>query len=102
MTKYFFQLDAFIATESGFVVMIHDNAELPRIDVAGIHLSYAINHKLAFTKKVKTFAPPPYSDCTTDISPTMQATFNQYGDANYSYSQEVCNILCTQSYMYVF
>jgi hypothetical protein len=81
------------------VAMIHDNTELPLIDVAGIRLTPGRRHKLGYTKKTTYFLPSPYSDCTNDIPPVMQAMFNRYQGADYAYSQGVCYTLCEQAYM---
>lgn len=84
---------------AGMVTMIHDNTELPLIDIAGIDLATGRKHKLNYKKRHNQFLPPPYSKCTTKISPEMYAMFNNYGGADYVYSQDVCYILCTQAYM---
>lgn len=81
------------------VAMIHDNTQLPLIDVAGIELSSKRKHKLAYKKKVIQFLPSPYTECTDKIPFEMKAMFDRYGEADYRYSQGVCNLLCTQAYM---
>ena len=83
----------------GMVVMIHDNTELPLIDDAGMYLSPGKRHKLGFNKKKNHLLSSPYSECTNDIPLAMQTMFNRYKGADYEYSQGVCNILCTQSYL---
>ena len=79
--------------------MIHDNTQLPLIDVAGILLEPGRKHKLGYKKKQYKFLPSPYTDCTTKIPLAMQAMFDQYEGADYAYSQGVCYTLCTQAYM---
>jgi hypothetical protein len=79
--------------------MIHDNTELPLIDIAAIELTPGRRHKLSYKKKAAYFLSPPYTDCTNEIPRTMQAMFNQYQGADYVYSQGVCYTLCTQTYM---
>jgi hypothetical protein len=81
------------------VAMIHDNIELPQIDVAGIYLAPGRRHKLGYQKTASYFLSSPYTDCTDEIPPAMQATFNQYQGADYKYSQSICYTLCTQAYM---
>ncbi len=84
---------------AGLVAMIHDNTELPQIDIAGIMLAPGRKHKLGYKKKATYFLPSPYTDCTNKIPPVMQSMFNQYEGADYAYSQTVCYTLCTQAYM---
>ena len=84
---------------SGMVGMIHDNRELPIIDTGSIYLSPTKRHKFAYKKKVNYFLPAPYSDCTEKVPPAMDAMFQRYQGADYAYSQTVCNILCTQSFV---
>jgi hypothetical protein len=84
---------------AGLVAMIHDNTELPQIDIAGIMLAPGRKHKLGYKNKATYFLPSPYTDCTKKISLVMQSMFSQYEGADYAYSQTVCHILCTQAYM---
>ena len=91
----FFFLDLY----SGIAVAIHDNTELPYRDVSAMHLSYGKIHKLAYTKRVRRFLPPPYTQCTETVSLAMAATFKQVNEAEYVYSQGLCNVLCTQAYV---
>lgn len=81
------------------VAMIHDNTELPLIDIAGIQLESGRKHKLSYKKKTYYLLPSPYSDCTNNIPQTMQAMFNRYSGADYAYSKALCYILCTQTYV---
>jgi hypothetical protein len=81
------------------VAMIHDNTELPLIDVAGIELVPGRRHKLSYQKRSSHSLPAPYSDCTDEVSPAMHAMFNNYAGADYAYSQGVCYVLCTQAYV---
>ena len=81
------------------VTMVHDNTELPLIEVAGIQLLPGRRHKVSYKKRAHRLLPPPYTTCTEEISPVMRAYFNQYQGANYRYSQELCNMLCVQAYV---
>ena len=83
----------------GMVAMIHDNTELPMIEVAGIHLAPGRRHKLTYKKRTYHLLPAPYTKCTETIPPVMRAYFDQYRGSNYSYSQELCNLLCVQAYV---
>jgi hypothetical protein len=84
---------------AGMVAMIHDNTQLPQIDVAGIMLAPGRKHNLGYKKTTTYFLSSPYTQCTSEIPPAMQAMFNLYAGADYEYSQTVCNTLCTQAYM---
>lgn len=83
----------------GMVTLVHDNTELPLIDVAGIQLTPGKRHKLSYKKRIHRLLSSPYTECTEEISPVMRAYFDQYQGANYSYSQELCNMLCIQAYV---
>jgi hypothetical protein len=79
--------------------MIHDNTELPRVDIVSMELAPGRKHKLSYRKKTTYYLPPPYTECTNDISLAMHAMFDRYEGADYTYSQDICYILCTQTYM---
>ncbi len=79
--------------------MIHDNTELPEIDVAGIYLAPGRRHKLGYKKKEAYFLSSPHTECTDELPLAMQAMFKQYQGADYKYSQSVCYRLCIQAYM---
>ena len=81
------------------VAMVHDNIELPLIDIAGIELAPGQKHKLSYKKKTSYFLPSPYTDCTSKIPSAMKAMFNQYVGADFAYSQDVCYLICKQTYM---
>ncbi|CAF3341058.1 unnamed protein product [Rotaria socialis] len=89
-----------VDVSAGMVTMIHDNTQLPLINVAGILLTPGRKHKLGYKKKQYTFLPSPYTYCTTNIPRPMRAMFDQYEGADYAYSQGVCYTLCTQAYIY--
>jgi hypothetical protein len=79
--------------------MIHDNTQLPQIDIAGFMLAPGRKHKLGYRKKTTFFLPSPYTECTNEIPLAMQAMFDQYAGADYVYSQDLCYTLCAQAYM---
>jgi hypothetical protein len=80
------------------VILIHDNSQVPLIEAAGIELAPGKRHKLGYKKKASYFLASPYTKCTNKISFSMQAMFDNYNDANYSYSETVCYQLCSQIY----
>ena len=79
--------------------MVHDNTQLPRIDIEGIELASGRKHKIGYKKKTRFFLSSPYTDCTNEIPLVMKAMFDRYQGADYTYSQSLCFILCTQAYM---
>jgi hypothetical protein len=84
---------------AGMMIMVHDNTQLPFIEVAGIQLAPGLKHKIGYKMRTSQLLPSPYSDCTDTISPAMRANFDQYGDADYAYSQVLCNTICVQTYL---
>lgn len=98
ITNYKFNLDV----SAGFVAMLHDSDEPPSVEIGGIELAPGRKHKLAYRKRTSQFLPAPYTNCTTQINPAMQAVFDQYGGTGYSYSQRVCQMTCSQTFVYVY
>ncbi|CAF2401578.1 unnamed protein product [Rotaria sp. Silwood2] len=84
----------------GIMIMVHDNTQLPLIDIAGMALEPGRKHKLSFTRKKSYFLSPPYTQCTNQIPLAMQAMFNLFQDADYAYSQLICFTNCIQAYTY--
>ncbi|CAF1366469.1 unnamed protein product, partial [Rotaria sordida] len=89
----------FLTDSVGMVGMIHDNAQMPLIDIAGLPFGSGRKHKLCFTKRSYSILPSPYSHCTDQVSFAMQALFNSSGNADYGYSQLTCITLCMQTYV---
>ncbi len=83
------------------MAMVHDNTQLPLIQRGGMALAPGFKHRLTYTKKTIFSLPPPYSQCTEEIPLAMQAMFNNYGGAQYAYSEDICQIICEQAYTYV-
>jgi hypothetical protein len=81
------------------IIMLHDNTELPLIDVAGILLAPGLRHKIGYQVTTSQLLPSPYSDCTETIPLAMQAIFDGYKGADYAYSQVICNTICVQTYL---
>lgn len=81
------------------VAMIHDNTQLPQIDIASIELAPGRKHKLSYKKRTTYLLSSPYTECTRKIPLVMQAMFRRYEGADYGYSQDLCYTLCTQAYM---
>lgn len=79
--------------------MIHDNTQLPQVEVASIELAPGRKHKLGYKRTTNYFLSSPYTDCTTDVPLVMQAMYDHYEGADYEYSQSVCYTLCIQAYM---
>ena len=85
-------------TGFGMSVMVHDNTQLPLIDVAGMQMGTDLQYRLTYTKKTVTSLPSPYSTCTSQIPLAMSAMFDNYKGADYAYSEDICYLLCEQAY----
>ena len=86
----------------GMIGMVHDNRQIPTIDSSGMALSVGFKHRITYTKKFISYLRSPYSTCDDRIPPMMQAMFDNYDNADYSYSEDICYELCTQVYVFVF
>ncbi|CAF2515109.1 unnamed protein product [Rotaria sp. Silwood2] len=84
----------------GMIAMVHDNAQLPLIDSAGMALATGFKHRVTYTKKIISYLRSPYSTCNDEIPPMMQAMFDNYQDAEYAYSEDICYELCTVVFTY--
>ncbi|CAF0993422.1 unnamed protein product [Rotaria sordida] len=84
----------------GMIAMVHDNAQLPLIDSAGMALATGFKHRITYTKKIVSYLRSPYSTCDEKIPPMMQAMFDNYQGAEYGYSEDICYELCTQVFTY--
>ncbi len=83
---------------TGMMGIIHDNAQLPMIDMAGMQLGPGRHHKLSYTKQTTYSLSSPYSDCTNKVTLGMKAMFDQFPGVDYAYSQSACYTVCTQAY----
>lgn len=91
-----FQFLRLVAT--GIIAMVHDNTELPRIDVSGMELAPGFRHRLTYRRRMNILQPSPYSNCTNDIPLSLQAMFHHYQDADFAYSEGICITTCTQAH----
>ncbi len=82
----------------GMMAMVHDNAQLPVIELGGIQLVPGRQHKLSYTKQTSSFLPSPYTHCTNKVNHAMQLFFDTFQGTDYGYSQTICNTVCTQAY----
>ncbi|CAF3509564.1 unnamed protein product [Rotaria socialis] len=83
------------------LAMAHDNTQLPMIEEAGMTLAPGFQHRLSYVKRDIQFLSEPYSSCTNEIPCALQIMFEKYDGAEYVYSEELRNMLCSQAYMYV-
>jgi hypothetical protein len=81
------------------VSLVHDNTQVPLIEVAGIHLSPGRRHKLGYKKKTTFFLPAPFTKCNTKIPPAMEQLFSNFNGADYGYSTTICSLQCRQSFV---
>ena len=80
------------------VGLIHDNTQVPLMDSSGFNLVPGQKHKFNYKKKTNIFAPSPYTLCSGKTAPWMQAMFDNYPNADYTYSQILCFRLDVQVY----
>jgi hypothetical protein len=81
-------------------IQLHDNIEVPQVDIDGIGLAPNRKHTLQFSKKKTSFLSAPYTDCTTTIRADMETMFKTYYiGAQYQYSRQSCLSLCIQAYV---
>jgi len=83
----------------GMVALVHDNADAPLIEAAGIALATGRKHILGYRKKTIFFLSSPYTTCTNKVSLQMQAMLNNYDGADYGYDLTICYDLCEQVYV---
>lgn len=81
------------------VALVHDNTQVPLIDVAAIHLRPGRKHKLGYKKKTTFFLPAPFTKCTITVPPVMESFFSNFNDADYGYSATICFLQCRQSFV---
>ncbi len=80
------------------VSLVHDNREIPRIEAAGIELAPGRKHKLTYKMKKTFLLPLPYTACTDNVGPSMQAMLIHYNGADYGYGETICYQICAQIY----
>ena len=98
-TENFYFLFPRVDASAGMVAMVHDNRELPPIDIVGIELGTGRKHKVGYRTKANHFLSSPYTKCTRKIPPGMKEVYSQYPGTDYAYSQGICYTLCIQAYV---
>lgn len=79
--------------------MVHDNTQFPLVDRLGYQLVPGRKHRLGYSKLTYNFLPSPYTTCSDTVSTEMQAVFDQFSDASYSYGHEICFKIAIQIYV---
>ncbi|CAF1075561.1 unnamed protein product [Adineta steineri] len=97
---YSYQYVPYIREGIGIISLVHDNTQAPLIETAGIQLATEKTHKLGYKKKTTFFLSAPYTSCTKQISPSMQAMLDSFDGADYEYSTTICLQLCRQTFVY--
>ncbi|CAF1563569.1 unnamed protein product, partial [Adineta steineri] len=90
----------YLSNGVGMVVLIHDNMQLPNIDMRAMYLGPGRHHKLGYEKKTSIFLPAPYTTCNDKITLGMQIMSNEYHGTDYGYTQLPCFFACIQAYSY--
>lgn len=78
--------------------MIHDNTHLPLMERVAIQLTPGRKHKLGYYKSTNSLLPSPYTLCSNKVTIGMQAMFDQFSGAHYTYGQEICFKIAIQTY----
>jgi hypothetical protein len=80
------------------VALVHDNAEIPIIELAAMQLGPGRHNKLSYTKTTNLFLPSPYTTCNDQVNLGMQVIYDQYYGTDYGYSIYQCYAACIQAY----
>jgi hypothetical protein len=81
--------------------MLHDNREIPRMRSGGIYLGAGRKHRISYIKTKYNLLDPPYSSCTDETPPMLQAFYDHISKADYGYGLMPCFDVCGQVYTYV-
>ncbi|UJR20226.1 hypothetical protein I4U23_023357 [Adineta vaga] len=91
----------YIADSVGIVALIHDNTQLPLMDLSGFNLIPGQKHKFSYRKKTNSFLSSPYTSCRSKIDPWMRTMFTNYAAFDYGYCKQLCVKLEIQIHTYV-
>ena len=75
---------------------VHDNREMPVVELNGLVLGGGRSHRLGYTKKVHYSLGPPYSLCMDETPIMLQAAFDQISDIDYAHGEYMCSMVCYQ------
>lgn len=81
--------------------MVHDNNEVPLVDLLGFELKSGEKYKLSFRKEASYFLPAPFTKCVNEPPLSMEPVLMNYPQANYEYSQSLCYRYVIQIFMFV-
>ena len=106
--KFYVPREIFFPTmsyDSGLVVLLHDNSELPLPNENGLRLQPGLSHSISYCKTVTTFLPYPYTPCTTKVTSDFKSlaettSLNGTASTTVAYSESVCRELCKQAYTF--
>ncbi|CAF0791854.1 unnamed protein product [Adineta ricciae] len=90
----------YLSNGVGMVVLVHDNEQMPNVEVVSRQLAPGQHHRLSYVKKISSFLSKPYTTCTNKTSARLQTLLEGYHDTDYGYSQLPCYIACLQAYTY--
>ncbi|CAF2514377.1 unnamed protein product [Rotaria sp. Silwood2] len=95
-----YQYLSLLTDAAGILALVHDNRQVPTIETSGVELGPGRRHKISYRRKKTTFLSSPYSDCTNEISNSLNAILKNYDPADYNYSQTICFQVCQQIFVY--
>ncbi|CAF0762726.1 unnamed protein product [Adineta ricciae] len=90
----------YLSNGVGMAILVHDNIQLPIIELATMYLSPGKHHRLGYAKKSSIFLPAPYTTCNQNLTLGMKVMFNEYHDTDYGYALYPCYLSCIQAYTY--
>ncbi|CAF3660232.1 unnamed protein product [Rotaria sordida] len=90
----------YLSNATGMVALVHDNAQVPDVEMSVLYLSPGRHHRLSFAKKINTFLSAPYTTCNDKVTLGLQAMFDEYHGPDYGYSRNQCFFACIQAYTY--
>ena len=89
----------FLYVGIGFKVVVHDNRELPIVATKAISVGGGRIYRLGYSRKIYHSLGPPYTSCTDDTPPMLQAVYSKTSHIDYAYGEYMCSLVCYQVYM---
>ncbi|UJR23144.1 hypothetical protein I4U23_026163 [Adineta vaga] len=90
----------YLSESVSLVAMLHDNNQLPLVESVGMQFIPGRKHKMGYSKTRSTFLPSPYTACSSQSTPGMEAMFAQFSEAKYDYGEDLCFYVAIQTYIY--
>ncbi|CAF2066967.1 unnamed protein product [Rotaria magnacalcarata] len=90
----------YVSDGIGMISLLHNNTQPPFMALTGMYLNPGRKYKISYTKTITNYIATPHSQCTDDVSQSIQGILSNYPSADYGYSQALCieNNLQIQTY----